>query len=101
MQDLRKDRGFSQQELADLLGVSHFTISSYECNRSDPDDTLKVKIAEIFNISTDYLLGLVREPYSYKRDSKCLYLPDGLDRDDIAAIRLYVDFLRFKKAASK
>ena len=101
LQELRKDRGYSQQELADLLGVSHFTISSYECNRSDPDEALKVKIAEIFDISIDYLLGLVKEPFSYKRDRKCLYLPDGLDGEDMAAARLYVEFLRFKKAAAK
>ncbi len=38
LQELRKDYGMSQEELAGILGVSHYTVSSYECNRSDPDD---------------------------------------------------------------
>ena len=33
LQELRKDHGVSQAQLAELLGVSHYTISSYECNR--------------------------------------------------------------------
>ena len=38
LQELRKDHGLSQQDLADKLNVSIHTISSYERNRSVPDD---------------------------------------------------------------
>lgn len=47
LQELRKDHGVSQAQLAELLGVSHYTISSYECNRSDPDDNSKIIIAKL------------------------------------------------------
>ena len=36
LQELRKDRGLTQAELARLLSISPLTISSYECGRSTP-----------------------------------------------------------------
>lgn len=73
LQELRRDKGLSQKQLGALLSVSPFTISSYECGHSDPDDEAKVKLAKIFDISLDYLLGLVREPCSYRRDASYIY----------------------------
>ena len=75
LQELRKDHGLSQQDLADKLNVSIHTISSYERNRSVPDDTMKMEIAKLFDISLDYLLGLVDEPYSFHRAENCMLLP--------------------------
>ena len=47
----------SQEQLARLLGVDRSTISSYESNvRQPPLDTLS-RIADVFGVSTDYLLG--------------------------------------------
>lgn len=46
LQELRRDKGLSQKELGALLSVSPFTISSYECGHSDPDDEAKVKLAK-------------------------------------------------------
>ena len=65
LQELRKDKGMTQAELAAKLELSPLTVSSYECGRSAPDDETKVKIAEIFDVSVDYLLGLIREPVSF------------------------------------
>ena len=47
----------SQEQVARLLGVDRSTISSYESNvRQPPLDTLS-RIADVFGVSTDYLLG--------------------------------------------
>ena len=47
----------SQEQLARLLGVDRSTISSYESDvRQPPLDTLS-RIADVFGVSTDYLLG--------------------------------------------
>lgn len=53
---LRKTKGFSQQELADQLGVSRQSISKWELGESSPDINNIITLSEVFNVSTDYLL---------------------------------------------
>lgn len=54
---LRQSMHLSQEQVARLLGVDRSTISSYESNvRQPPLDTLS-RIADVFGVSTDYLLG--------------------------------------------
>ncbi|MEG1989850.1 MAG: helix-turn-helix transcriptional regulator [Clostridia bacterium] len=53
---LREKENISQEKLAKHINVAPSTIGMYEQNRREPDfETLK-KIADIFNVSTDYLL---------------------------------------------
>ena len=99
LQELRKDNNISQAELAKLLGVSHYTVSSYECNRSDPDDNSKIKIAKLFNISIDYLVGLIDEPLSYNRDNHGIEIKSPLDKTDIENIKNYIGYLTYRKTA--
>lgn len=54
---LRNEKGYTQERLADMLGVSTAAVSKWECANAYPDITLLPKIAEIFNVSVDYLLG--------------------------------------------
>lgn len=97
LQELRKDHNMSQAEFAKILGVSHYTVSSYECNRSDPDDKTKIIIAKLFNVSIDYLLGLIDEPYSFNRDKNTITLPSELDDTDYEETKKYIKYLSYKK----
>ena len=97
LQELRKDKGVSQADLANLLGVSSNTISSYECNRSDPDDNLKIILAKFFDVSLDYLLGLTDEPYSFQRRRNTVVIPTDFSDDDIAEIKEYIMYITYKK----
>lgn len=97
LQELRKDRNVSQAELATVLGVSHYTISSYECDRSDPDDNLKIKLAKFFDVSIDYLLGLTDEQYSFERGKNAIVVPSDFDNDDLQQIKEYISFIKYKK----
>ncbi|GMR65853.1 helix-turn-helix domain-containing protein [Bacillus thuringiensis] len=55
--ELRKNQKLSQYDLADRLGFSRGKLANYEQGQREPDyDTLK-KIADFFEVSTDYLLG--------------------------------------------
>lgn len=56
LRKIRESKGLLQKEVADALKISTSTIGMYEQNRREPDnDTLK-KIANYFEVSTDYLL---------------------------------------------
>ena len=54
--DLRKKNGWSQEELANQLGVSRQAVSKWESASSIPDLDKIVKMSIIFGVSTDYLL---------------------------------------------
>ena len=58
----RKKNGWSQEELADMLGVSRQSVSKWESAQSIPDLQKILKMAEVFNVSTDYLLKEDMEP---------------------------------------
>ena len=59
---LRADRGIYQKQLAEYLSVSIGTISNYENGVHCPDLSTLCRIAEYFNVSADYLLGLTNNP---------------------------------------
>ena len=57
LRDLRTERGIFQKELATALHVSVGTLSNYEEEVSSPDLEMLCRIADYFQVSTDYLLG--------------------------------------------
>lgn len=54
--NLRKEKGLTQQELADKLFVTDKTISSWESDRTEPDLEMLIKLSEILETSVGNLL---------------------------------------------
>ena len=54
---LRESRGYTQQQLADLVGVSRKSIQKYETSKYEPDIKLIIRFADVFDVSVDYLVG--------------------------------------------
>lgn len=84
---LRKQAGLTQQQLATQLGITKSVVSFYELQARSPSPEVLSKIAQIFHVSADYLLGL---------DSRDTIDVTGLTEKDIAAVRTLVESLRTK-----
>ena len=56
IQYLRKQKGYSQEELADKVGVSRQAVSKWESEQSTPDLEKVIVMSELFEVTTDYLL---------------------------------------------
>lgn len=64
LKELRENQGITQSDLAASLNVSRQSISGYENNSVEPSLDIIVKIADIFNVSLDYLLCRSKEKYN-------------------------------------
>lgn len=54
---LRKERKLKQGDVANLINGNRSTLSGYECEGKEPDMKTICKLAKVFEVSTDYLLG--------------------------------------------
>ncbi len=57
IRELRKQRGMTQEKLAEILGISFQSISKWENNIALPDITLVPRLAQIFDVTTDELFA--------------------------------------------
>ena len=75
----RKKNGWSQEELAEKLSVSRQSISKWEGAQAIPDIQKIIKMAELFGVSTDYLLKDEMEPEGLVGSSGGADMGDGLE----------------------
>ena len=54
---LRKEKMLSQEQLGKLLGVSKVSVSGYENGTRNPSMEILSKMVDVFNVSSDYILG--------------------------------------------
>ena len=57
LNECRKDRGFTAQKMADMLGVGIRSYRAYESGDREPGFSTLVKMADILEVPTDFLLG--------------------------------------------
>lgn len=56
--EIRKDKGYTQENLAEVLHITKSTLSNYENNRRTPDITFIKAFSKLMDVSVDYILGL-------------------------------------------
>lgn len=86
LQELRKEKGMTQEELANDLAITPQSVSKWENEQSTPDLDTLVKIAKILGVSCDYLLGNeVEAKVSVKDHNKLLLklVVDSADGDKV------------------
>jgi len=67
IQNLRKTKGISQEDLADKIGVSRQAVSKWESEQSLPDIDKVIMLSEFFEVTTDYILkGIETEKQAVK-----------------------------------
>lgn len=93
--ELREERDLSQKELAGKLGVAANTISAYENESAKPKLDGMIEIARFFDVSIDYLVGLIDEKVPYARD-RYVVLPNSFTSGMRDEVIKYIDFLEYK-----
>ena len=57
LRELRLNKGLRQEQVAKLIGVNKSAISTYENDTRQPSFEILVRLANLYRVSTDYLLG--------------------------------------------
>lgn len=65
IKEVRKKQGYSQQSLAIKLNVNQTAISQWERGTTTPSASLLKQLSKLFNVSTDYLLGISDDYHTY------------------------------------
>lgn len=66
IRDLREDNDLTQKEMSNILNCSQQVYSNYELGQRDIPTALLIKIADYYNVSTDYILGRTNNPNTNK-----------------------------------
>lgn len=85
LMNLRKAKGYTQEEVAEKLNVSPQAVSKWETDNAYPDITLLLKISDLYGVSVDELLGKSKEP-----ETK---LQDVTERKDISKMVIKINVL--------
>lgn len=95
---LREQRGMTQEQLAKLVSLSQQTVDHYEKGRARPSiDTVNL-LADIFSVSTDYLLGRTDVPNPHQKTaSNDLIDVSNLDDELKKDAEKYIEWLRVKQ----
>ena len=87
LKSLRIEKKLTQKQVADRIGLAISAVSSYESGTRYPSYDVLVKLARIFHVSTDYLLGMT--------DKRNIDVT-GLSDNEIELVSQLVDMLRNK-----
>jgi len=98
LQQVRELKDLSRKELAEKLKISYSSLTKYENDIRFPDQETLTEISNILDCSVDYLLGRTN---SLKTDDITISFNtvsvDGLDDDEIDAVKNMIEMLKKKK----
>lgn len=89
---LRTNKGLTQVEFAKIFNIATGTIAMWETGKRQPDFNTINKLAEYFNVSTDYLLGVEQQPKPKKIGVKIPVLGEVQAGVPIEAIQDIIDY---------
>ena len=94
--DLRKDMGLTQKELSEQLFINYRTYSGYERNETEASDDFKIKLAQFYNVSVDYLLGICDHPHPIRTGDGYIRLPKRLPDSGRKELEQFISYLLSK-----
>ncbi|MDR6884868.1 helix-turn-helix transcriptional regulator [Bacillus sp. 3255] len=111
IRSLREKRSLKQEDLAEMIDKKRTDISSYEIGRTMPNAETLIKIADVFRVSVDYLLGRTEDPHQIFENKEELpneskqvifrvteMLQEGMSEEDLNSAVEFLEFLRDRNA---
>ena len=74
LRDLREDHDLTQDQLVQKLGMHKTTYTNYEQGKREPPFSLMIRLAQLYNVTLDYIAGITSEPRPIRGGN--LYYPE-------------------------
>lgn len=87
LKTLRMQKKLTQKQVAERIGLAISAVSSYEAGTRYPSYEVLIKLARIYHVSTDYLLGMTE---------KRIVDTTGLNEEEVATVSQLVELLKRK-----
>lgn len=103
LKGVRTKKKLLQREVAERVGISNVTLSQYENDIRKPDPDRLAKLADVLEVSSDYLLGLTDNP-TPKTDDHNPYFGlslDGLSPQGRDMVMTFIEIIRHKEPTLK
>ncbi|SEG56334.1 DNA-binding transcriptional regulator, XRE-family HTH domain [Bacillus sp. ok061] len=109
IKELRKEKKWSQRELGEKVDVSESFVSKVESGKKQPSREVTTKFSEVFNVTTDYLLGRSEDPELNEEEDKVVSeegknimsliesLPEDERKKAWEQLEMYVTYMQNKK----
>ena len=104
LKELRAEKGIRSEDAAEVFGVSRATLSAYEMGKSVPDLNVLNKMADFYEVSTDYICGRTNVKKSLQADTSSVKLSQSdvdkiseLSDSETVGLSLLINSAQFKK----
>lgn len=104
LKELRAEKGIRSEDAAEVFGVSRATLSAYEMGKSVPDLNVLNKMADFYEVSTDYICGRTSVKKSLQADTSSVKLSQSdvnkiseLSDSETVGLSLLINSAQFKK----
>lgn len=87
LKTLRKKRNWTQKQVANRIGLAISAVSAYELGTRYPSYDILLRLARLYNVSTDYLIG---------KDERQSIDVSGLSEEEVNVVAQMIDALRKK-----
>ena len=78
LKTLRKEHGYTQEQIADILNLTRSSIANYENGINEPSISILVAIADLYKVSLDWLTGRTKTRYNSN-----LHIKDNIENIDV------------------
>lgn len=102
LKSLRKEFKKTQQDIADYLGITRSAYTAYEIDRRSPDNEALSKLASLYDVSVDYLLGRTNQKnassdYEIKTIAAHREGDGDWTEEELEEIERFKEFVRMKR----
>ncbi|MBR2449446.1 MAG: helix-turn-helix transcriptional regulator [Clostridia bacterium] len=97
IKELRREFGYTQEELAEKMGLKYYNIGDWERGKCEPCNDDLIKLSKIFDVTVDYLIGNNVDEFGSTRTQSVAPMGDTLTQDEKDLLKAFGELGPFER----